>query len=86
MLSDVRLAQEFWVEAVDNAKYLVNMSPLSALFDSTRLQMRYGLVRILRFHISKYLDVMHLFMFLRTRGERWTRWKSSVFSLDTKKE
>jgi hypothetical protein len=35
MLSGVGLAQELWAEAVVTAKYLVNMSPLSMLFDTT---------------------------------------------------
>jgi hypothetical protein len=35
MLSGVGLTQEFWVEAVDIAKYLVNMSHSSVLFEST---------------------------------------------------
>jgi hypothetical protein len=35
MLSGVGLAQEFWVEAVDTARYLVNMSPSSVLVDMT---------------------------------------------------
>jgi hypothetical protein len=33
MLSGDGLAQEFWVEAVVNEKYLLNMSPLLVLFD-----------------------------------------------------
>jgi hypothetical protein len=35
MLSGVGLTQELWVEAVDTAKYLLNMSPLSTLVDMT---------------------------------------------------
>jgi len=35
MLSGVKLGQEFWVEAVDIACYLVNRSPSSALEDKT---------------------------------------------------
>jgi hypothetical protein len=35
MLSGVVLAQEFWVEVVDTAKYLLNMSPSSVLVDMT---------------------------------------------------
>jgi hypothetical protein len=35
MLSGARIAQELWVEAVDTKKYLVNMSPSSALVDTT---------------------------------------------------
>jgi hypothetical protein len=35
MLSDVGFAQEFWVEAVDTAKYLLNVSPSSVLVDTT---------------------------------------------------
>jgi hypothetical protein len=35
MLSGAGLAQEFWAEAIDIAKYLVNMSPSSTLVDST---------------------------------------------------
>jgi transposase InsO family protein len=33
MLSFVGLAQELWVEEVDTAKYIVNMSPSSMIFD-----------------------------------------------------
>jgi hypothetical protein len=35
MLSGVGLAQEFWAKEVDTAKYLLNMSPSSVLFDMT---------------------------------------------------
>ena len=35
MLSGAGLGQEFWVEAVDTACYLVNRSPSSALDDKT---------------------------------------------------
>jgi hypothetical protein len=35
MLSGVGLAQEFWEEAVETARYLVNMSPSLALVDTT---------------------------------------------------
>jgi transposase InsO family protein len=35
MFSGARLTQEFWVEAVDTTKYLVNMSPSSMLVDMT---------------------------------------------------
>jgi hypothetical protein len=84
MLNGVGLTQELWAEAVDTAKYLVNMSPSSALVDTTPHEV--WLVRILQFHISKYLVVMHFCMFPRKRGASWTRRKSSVFSLDTKKE
>ena len=35
MLNGVGLAQEFWVEAVENEKYLLNMFPSSVLVDMT---------------------------------------------------
>jgi hypothetical protein len=35
MLSGVGLAQELWVEALNIAKYLLNMSPSSTLVDMT---------------------------------------------------
>jgi hypothetical protein len=35
MLSGARLAQEFWVEAVNTAKYILNMSPSSVIVDTT---------------------------------------------------
>jgi hypothetical protein len=35
MLSGAKLAQEFWEEAVDTTRYLVNRSPSSSLVDST---------------------------------------------------
>jgi hypothetical protein len=35
MLSGARLTQEFWVEEVDNAKYLVKRYPSSVLAIST---------------------------------------------------
>jgi hypothetical protein len=35
MLNGVGLAQELWVEAVDTARYMVNMSHSSMLFDMT---------------------------------------------------
>jgi hypothetical protein len=34
MLSGARLTQELWAETVDTAKYLLNMSPFSALVDT----------------------------------------------------
>jgi hypothetical protein len=42
MLSGVGLAQEFWAEAVDTAKYLVNMSPSSVLVDMTPHEVWFG--------------------------------------------
>jgi hypothetical protein len=35
MLIGARLTQAFWVDVVDTASYLVNMSPSSALFNMT---------------------------------------------------
>jgi hypothetical protein len=35
MLNGVGFAQEFWVKVVDTAKYLLNMSPSSALVDTS---------------------------------------------------
>jgi hypothetical protein len=35
MLSGVGLTQELWAEAVDTARYLVNMSPSLVLVDTT---------------------------------------------------
>ena len=35
MLSGVGLAQEFWEEAIDTAKYLLNMSPSSVIVDTS---------------------------------------------------
>jgi hypothetical protein len=35
MLSGVGLAQELWVEKLDTAKYLINMSPSLVLVDVT---------------------------------------------------
>jgi hypothetical protein len=34
MLSGVGITQEFWAEAVDTAKYLLNISPSSVLVDT----------------------------------------------------
>jgi O-phosphoseryl-tRNA(Cys) synthetase len=42
ILSGVGIAQEFWEEAVDTAKYLVNMSPSSVLVDTTPHEVRSG--------------------------------------------
>jgi transposase InsO family protein len=42
MLSGVGIAQEFWAEAVDTAKYLVNMSPLSVLVETTPHEVWFG--------------------------------------------
>jgi hypothetical protein len=42
MLSGVRLTQEFWAEAVDTTKYLVNRSPSSVLVDSTPHEVWFG--------------------------------------------
>jgi hypothetical protein len=63
MLSGARLGKELWVEAVGTACYLVNRSPSSVLDDKT--PQRHGLVRNLLSHISKYLVVIHMFMFQR---------------------
>jgi hypothetical protein len=35
MLSGVGIAQEFWAEAIETPRYLVNMSPSSTLVDTT---------------------------------------------------
>jgi len=40
MLNSARLAQELWVEVVDTAKYLVNVSPSSLLVDTTPHELR----------------------------------------------
>jgi len=42
MLSGAALAQEFWVEAVDTACYLVNRSPSLVLFDMTPHEVWFG--------------------------------------------
>eukprot|EP00253_Pinus_taeda_P033408 PITA_33408 len=42
MLSGVELGQEFWVEAVENACYLVNISPSSTLEDKTPQELWIG--------------------------------------------
>jgi transposase InsO family protein len=42
MLDGARLTQELWAEEVDTAKYLVNMSPSSALVDMTPHEVWYG--------------------------------------------
>jgi hypothetical protein len=42
MLSGVGLAQEFWAEAVDTTKYLVNRSPSSMLVDLTPHEVWFG--------------------------------------------
>jgi hypothetical protein len=42
ILSGVSLAQEFWEEVVDIAKYLVNRSPSSTLVNSTSHEVSFG--------------------------------------------
>jgi hypothetical protein len=42
MLNGVGLAQEFWVKVVDAIKYLVNISPSSALVNSTTHEVWFG--------------------------------------------
>jgi hypothetical protein len=42
MLSSVGLAQELWAEAVETARYLVNMSLSLALFDTTPNEVWFG--------------------------------------------
>jgi hypothetical protein len=42
MLSGVGLTQELWVEAVDTKKYLLNMSPSSALINTTPHEVCWG--------------------------------------------
>jgi hypothetical protein len=42
MLSGVGIAQELWVEEVDTEKYLVNMSPSSALVESNQHEVCFG--------------------------------------------
>jgi transposase InsO family protein len=69
MLSGVRLGQEFWVEAVGIACYLVNRSPSSALVE--KIHMRYGLVRNPLLNISECLVVMLMYMFQRKIGVSW---------------
>jgi len=50
MISGVGLGQEFWVEVVEIACYLVNKSPSSMLEDNI-IHMNCGLVRNPLFHI-----------------------------------
>jgi transposase InsO family protein len=42
MLSGAGLTQELWVEAIETARYLVNMSPSSLLVDTTPNKVWYG--------------------------------------------
>jgi hypothetical protein len=42
ILSGARLTQEFWVEAVDTTRYLVNMSPPSVIVDTNPKEVWYG--------------------------------------------
>jgi hypothetical protein len=42
MLSGVGLAQDFWVEAVETTRYLVNMSHSLVLFDMTPNEVWFG--------------------------------------------
>jgi hypothetical protein len=50
----------------------------------TRLHKRYGLVRNLISHISRYLAAMHMFMFQRKTRVSWIRRMKSVSLLDIK--
>jgi hypothetical protein len=84
MLSGARLTQEFWAEAVNTAKYLVNRSPSSTLVDLTPHEVWFGKNHSLS-HLKVFV-VMHLCMFPRKRGTSWTRRKSSVFSSNTRME
>jgi hypothetical protein len=34
MFSGARIAQEFWMEAVETIRYMINLSPLSSLVDT----------------------------------------------------
>jgi hypothetical protein len=42
MLNGARVAQELWEEAVDTTRYLVNMSPLLGIVNTTRNEVWYG--------------------------------------------
>ena len=42
MLNGLGIAQEFWEEAVNAAKYLVNISPLLALVDMSSYKVWFG--------------------------------------------
>jgi hypothetical protein len=42
MLSGARLTQEFWAEAIETARYLVNMSLSSTLVDTTPNEVWFG--------------------------------------------
>jgi hypothetical protein len=84
MLSGVGLTQEFQVEGIETEKYMVNMSPSLMLVDSTPHEVWSSknsfLSHLKVFGCDAFLNVA------RKRGETWTRRKSSIFSLDTKKK
>jgi hypothetical protein len=71
MFRGVGMAQEFWVEEVDTARYLVIMYPSSTLVNMTPHEVCSGNNPSIS-HL-KHLDMMHLCMFPRKRGARWTR-------------
>jgi hypothetical protein len=58
IINDVGITQEFWPEAVDTAKYLVNRSPSSMLVNSTPHEVWFSKNPFLSHTDS--LDVMHL--------------------------
>ena len=66
MLSGAGLGQEFWALAVDTACYLKNRSPTSAVVDKTPYEVWSG--QNLMLHISEFLVVKFLCMFLRKKG------------------
>ena len=84
MLSGVGRAQELWVEVVDTAKYLVNMSSSSALVDMNPHEV----------WLSKKPSVSHLKLFgcdafvqvPKEKRSKLDKKAIKCISLDTKKE
>ena len=72
MLNGVGLGQEFWVEEMGTACYLVNMSPSSMLVEKTPHEVWTGnLLRNHLFNILDFLVVMLIYMFQRKIRLNW---------------
>ena len=84
MLSDAGLSEDYWVEVVDIACYLVNKSSTLALVAKTLYEA--WMVKCPLLHISEYLDVMPLCKFQKKEDINLTVSRRSVSSSGIKME
>ena len=79
MLSDAKLSDSFWAEALNTAAYVINLSPVVALDGDVLTE--FGLVRMFLMIILDSLGVKSLYMFLRMKGQSLMLKLGSVSSL-----